>query len=201
MRAVGIVQTAFGNQEVVDDLPSQDGLGDDPGNILKSDSAVPDPLRVDHHRRTVLALVEAARVIGPGQGTEPGLPEFELEGFLERLEARWIAASPLMTRVANIAADENVMREGRHVSSHKYGVNHDAPGRDHTALGTGQRPCILADGHSFASPPHADEILARRLQLPRCGRSDAVVFNGTLGVIAVFHKERTIAGNHCSFLK
>jgi len=119
MGTVGIVQAAFGNQEIIEDFSSQDCFGDDPGNVLGGDPAIPDSLGIDHDVRSVLALVEAAGMIGPGQGTESGLPEFDLESFLERLEARRVAATPLVARVADVTADEYVVREGRHVSSHE----------------------------------------------------------------------------------
>src|SRR5271166_3452990 len=91
MGTVGIVQAAFGNQEIIEDFSSQDRFGDDPGYVFGGDPAIPDSLGIDHDGRSVLALVEAARMIGPGQGPESGLPELELEGILERLEARRVA--------------------------------------------------------------------------------------------------------------
>ncbi len=132
MGTVGIVQAAFGNQEIIEDFSSQDRFGDDPGYVFGGDPAIPDSLGIDHDGRSVLALVEAARVIGPGQGPESGLPEFELEGILERLEARRVAATPLVARVADVTADENVVREGRHVSSHEMWLKSVATGQGKT---------------------------------------------------------------------
>ena len=132
MGTVGIVQAAFGNQEIIEDFSSQDRFGDDPGYVFGGDPAIPDSLGIDHDGRSVLALVEAARMIGPGQGPESGLPELELEGILERLEARRVAATPLVARVANVTADENVVREGRHVSSHEMWLKSAATGQGKT---------------------------------------------------------------------
>ena len=132
MGTVGIVQAAFGNQEIIEDFSSQDRFGDDPGYVFGGDPAIPDSLGIDHDGRSVLALVEAARMIGPGQGPESGLPEFELEGILERLEARRVAATPLVARVADVTADENVVREGRHVSSHEMWLKSAATGQGKT---------------------------------------------------------------------
>ncbi len=132
MGTVGIVQAAFGNQEIIEDFSSQDRFGDDPGYVFGGDPAIPDTQGIDHDGRSVLALVEAARMIGPGQGPESGLPELELEGILERLEARRVAATPLVARVANVTADENVVREGRHVSSHETWLKSAATGQGKT---------------------------------------------------------------------
>jgi len=132
MGTVGIVKAAFGNQEIIEDFSSQDCFGDDPGNVLGGDPAIPDSLGIDHDGRSVLALVEAAGMIGPGQGAESGLPEFDLESFLERLEARRVAATPLVARVADVTADEYVVREGRHVSSHEMRLKSVATGQGKT---------------------------------------------------------------------
>jgi len=132
MGTVGIVQAAFGNQEIIEDFSSQDRFGDDPGYVFGGNPAIPDSLGIDHNRRSVLALVEAARMIGPGQGPESGLPELELESILERLEARRVAATPLVARVADVTADENVVREGRHVSSHEMWLKSAATGQGKT---------------------------------------------------------------------
>ena len=139
MGAVGIVQTAFGNQEIVEDFSSQDRFRDDPGNVLEGDSAIPDSLGIDHDGRSMLALVEAARVIGPGQSAEAGLPEFDLESILERLEPLGVAAAPLVARITNVTADENVVREGRHVSSHEMGLKIVATDQEENAP-PGPRP-------------------------------------------------------------
>jgi len=132
MGTVGIVKAAFGNQEIIEDFSSQDCFGDDPGNVLGGDPAIPDSLGIDHDGRSVLALVEAAGMIGPGQEAESGLPEFDLESFLERLEARRVAATPLVARVADVTADEYVVREGRHVSSHEMRLKSVATGQGKT---------------------------------------------------------------------
>ena len=137
MGTVGIVQAAFGNQEIIEDFSSQDRFGDDPGNVFDGDPAIPDSLGIDHDGRSVLALVEAAGMIGPGQGAESGLPEFDLESILERLEARRVAATPLVARVADVTADENVVREARHVSSHEMWLKSVATGQGKTLRRTG----------------------------------------------------------------
>jgi hypothetical protein len=122
MGTIGIVQTGLGNQEVVEDFSSQDRPGDDPGHVLDGDPAIPDSLGIDHDGRAMLTLVEAARVIGAGQGAKSRLPQLNLESIFERLETRRVAAAPLVAGFTNVPADEDVVREGRHVSSHESGL-------------------------------------------------------------------------------
>ena len=111
MGTVWIVETAFRNQEIVQDLPLQDGLADDPGDIRERDLAVPDTLRVDHDGRAMLALIETTSVIGPGQRAEPGFPELDLERVAERLAAFGVTTSPFVAGLSNISADKNVVME------------------------------------------------------------------------------------------
>ncbi len=76
---------------------------------------VPDPLRVDHHRRAMLTLFEAAGMIGANQRAEPGLLQLLLEGLAQGLLPLGVAASALVPGSTHVAADEDVMGEGRHV--------------------------------------------------------------------------------------
>ena len=85
MRAIRIVQTLVGDQQVVQDLASQDRLGHDPGHVIDGDPSVPDPLRINDDGRSVLALLQASRMIRTGQRAEPGVFQFFLEGFAQRL--------------------------------------------------------------------------------------------------------------------
>jgi hypothetical protein len=115
MGTVGIVQAALGNQQIVEDLPSQDGLGDDSRDVVDRDLAIPDPLRINHHGWTMFALVKAASVIGAGESTETRFLELGLESTPERLTTLGVAATPFMAGLANVSADENVMGKSRHV--------------------------------------------------------------------------------------
>lgn len=167
MGAVGIVQAAIGNHEIVEDFPSQDRSGDDPGDVLGGDSAIPDSLRIDHHGRSVLALVKAARMIGPGQYAESGLLEFQLESVPECLSARRVATTPLVARISNISADENVVRERRHVSSHETWLKSVVTNKgdrfrrnefltDRIASGRIPRQSICRQGNSRGSHPQPE---------------------------------------------
>src|SRR5262249_5580838 len=112
--AIGVVQAGVGDQEVIEDLPPDEGLLDDPGHVLGRHAAVPDPLGVDHDGRAVLALIEAARVVGAGERPEAGLLQGLLEGVAQVLLALGVAAAALVAGLADVAADEDMVREGRH---------------------------------------------------------------------------------------
>jgi hypothetical protein len=167
MGTIGIVQAGLVNQQVVEDLPSQDRPGDDPGDVLDGDLPVPDSLGINHDGRPVLALIEAARVVGSGQQAETRLPELDLEGILECLGAVGVAATPLVAGLANIAADENVMSKGRHIASHESWLEIGKPG---------QAGAILRAGTI------ADRIAFRQSRRQSISRSGAVRANRGKGL-------------------
>ena len=59
----------------------------------------------------MLALIQTAGVIGPGQRTDTRFLELDLEGVPERLAALRITASPPVAWLSNIPADKNVVSE------------------------------------------------------------------------------------------
>src|SRR4051794_5702837 len=79
MRTFGIIQAGVRDQEVVEDLAADQRLRHDSRNVVDRDVTVPDPLGIDHHRGTMLALFQAARLIGSGQEAEAPLLELLLE--------------------------------------------------------------------------------------------------------------------------
>ena len=89
------------------------------GTSPNSNTAVPNALRVDHHGRAVLALLQAAGVIGTRQGPEAGLLELILECVAEGLTAIRVATTSLVAGVPDIAADEDMVRKSRHIRSHR----------------------------------------------------------------------------------
>ena len=117
MRAMGVVQAALGDHQVVEDLAPQDRPGDDPRDVRDGHVPVPDPLGIDHDGRPVLALVEAAGMIGPGDRPETRLLQLHLEGVLEGLTPFRVAAAPPVAGLADVAADENMMRKCGHIRS------------------------------------------------------------------------------------
>ena len=117
MGTVWIIQTAFGDQEIFQNLPFQNGPRDDPGYIFQRDLTVPDALGIDDDGRAMLALIETTRVIGPGQRPQPRFLELGLESLAERLAAFGVTTPSFVARRSNITADKDVVREGRHVLS------------------------------------------------------------------------------------
>src|SRR5262249_23143517 len=72
--AIRIIQAGICDQQVVDDLAPKDRLGHDPTNVLDRHMAVPDSSGINHHGRSMLTLVQAARVVGPHERTQPCRP-------------------------------------------------------------------------------------------------------------------------------
>src|SRR5262249_20393424 len=102
------------DEQVIEDLASEDGPGHDPRHVFDPHPAIPDPLRVDHHRGTVLALLQATGVVSPGQHPEPGSLEFLLERLPQRLLAGRIAAAALVAPLTDIAANKDMVGKCRH---------------------------------------------------------------------------------------
>src|SRR5579875_772986 len=113
MRTIGIIQAIVRDQQVVEDLAPQDCPADDPWHVLDLDPSVPDPLRINHDRRAVLALLQATCVIGPDQRPEPGLLQLPLERVPKRLPALRITAATPVPGFADIPADKDMMGKGR----------------------------------------------------------------------------------------
>lgn len=67
MRTIWVVQAGLIDQQVGEDFPAHECRLDDARNVVKLHAAVPDALRVNHHGRPVLALVETPRVVCPGK--------------------------------------------------------------------------------------------------------------------------------------
>jgi hypothetical protein len=111
---VGVVQAIIGDDEVIENLTADQGLGDDPRHIVGPDAAVPDGLRIDHDDRTMLALIETAGLVDSRPTPEPGPFQFLLEGVPQGLRAGWIARTSRVPRLPHVAANEHVMSKGWH---------------------------------------------------------------------------------------
>ena len=66
----------------------------------------------------MLALIEAAGVVGAGDLRQSGSLELGLEGVFQGLLASGVATTSFVAGFANVAADENMMGEGRHDDLH-----------------------------------------------------------------------------------
>lgn len=96
-------------------LSADDMRVDDLVNIGFGDVAVPDGLGIYHDVWSVLALIEAAGLIGADSALQATLGEFLLEKFLQAGLGGGIAASAGMARRALVSAYEDVVLEFRHV--------------------------------------------------------------------------------------
>jgi hypothetical protein len=81
------------------------------GNLYVS---VPDGIGIHHHRRTVLALIEAAGLVGANAVFQSTKRQLGLEGLLKLSRAGRVAASASMSRRALVAAYEYVFCEFSH---------------------------------------------------------------------------------------
>ncbi len=77
------VETGIGQPKPLYGAAVEEVLGDDLLDILDVDEAVPDGLRVDHDDGAVLALVEAAGLVGPDMVLQSGFLDGVLDGVLE----------------------------------------------------------------------------------------------------------------------
>jgi len=75
---------------------------------------IPDRIWINYEIRSVLALIETARLVGADLALEAMFGQFLLEQFLQYRLAGGIAASPRTSRRAPVAADENVFFEPGH---------------------------------------------------------------------------------------
>jgi hypothetical protein len=82
--------------------------------IFKPDKAIPDSLGIDHNRWTVLALVEAAGLVGADKMLQSSLFDGILEGGFKLLTAFGKAAWPRRGFVAFVGADKDMVLKCRH---------------------------------------------------------------------------------------
>jgi hypothetical protein len=85
------------------------------GRIYK---AVPDRLRVDHHRRPVLALIQASRFIRAHLGAHTGFGQLLLEKSLEIAFPGRIARSPRMPLGPLVTTYKDVVQKLGHAQSY-----------------------------------------------------------------------------------
>ena len=145
---------------------------DDPRDVLDRHAAVPDPLRVDDDGRPVLALVEASRVVGTGQGAESGFFQLFLERVAQRLVPLGVATASLVPGRAGIAADEDVMGERRHHRFRSEGMRVERGEEDRRS----PLPLIVKTAGRSVKPSPGPGVLARAVQ-QECRREDGFILN------------------------
>lgn len=84
------------------------------GDVGNIDVAVPDGVGVDHHRWTMLALVQAAGRVRAHRCLNPGLRQLRFEGPLQVSTSCRIAASTRMPVGPLVPAYKDMFREIRH---------------------------------------------------------------------------------------
>ena len=80
VRAMLGVEAGCGQAQTFHGAAVDEVLCDDFLHVFQLDEAVPDSLGIDHDRRTMLALVEAAGFVGADEVLEAGIFDGVLEG-------------------------------------------------------------------------------------------------------------------------
>src|SRR5712664_3151554 len=99
--------------QAFDGLSADQVLLDDLLHVLHGDPAVPDALRIDHHRAAALAIVQAPGLVGADLARKPPRLQRRLEGLVERFAPLLRAGAAGMAGAAIVEADEQVLAEGR----------------------------------------------------------------------------------------
>ena len=79
MLARSRIQATVGKPQPLDRFPANNVRFDDLVNVGFGDIAVPDGFWINHNIRPVLALIEAARLVGPYSAFEPAFGQFLFE--------------------------------------------------------------------------------------------------------------------------
>jgi hypothetical protein len=111
VRATLGIQAGIGQAQARHGAAVQEVLADDLGDVLDVHEAVPDGLGIDDNDGAVLALVEAAGLVGADLVLQTGRLDGVLEGGFELLASPWAAAWTRGALVALVGADEEVVLE------------------------------------------------------------------------------------------
>lgn len=114
MRATLGVQTGSGEAQAFDGTTVDKVLGDDLIHIFDLHEAVPDGFGIDHDDGAMLALVEAAGLVGADEMLETRIFDGVLEGGFQLLAASGKAAWAGCVLVTLVGADKEVMLKFRH---------------------------------------------------------------------------------------
>ena len=114
VRTILGIEAGVGQAEAFYRTAVEEVLGDDFLDVFDVDEAVPDGLGVDHDDGTVLALIEAARLVGSDMVLETGVLDGVLEGGFEFFTAIRKAAWTRGAFIALVGANEDVVVKFRH---------------------------------------------------------------------------------------
>jgi len=114
MWATLCIQTRIGQPQPLHGPAMRQMLRDDLLHVPHINKPIPDRIRIDHHHRPMLALIQATQLIGPDLPLQPGLLDRVFEGRLQLLAVLSGAAWTRSARVTLIRADKNMMLELSH---------------------------------------------------------------------------------------
>jgi hypothetical protein len=103
------------NEQTLYDLPSNEMALDDLDDIVHGDLAVPDLFRINDEGDAVLALVEAAGVVGPNALAKASRGQLLLELVSYLHPVFGVATATRMPSSALVGANEDVSFESRHL--------------------------------------------------------------------------------------
>jgi hypothetical protein len=114
MRATLCIQTRIGQPQPFDGPPAQEMFLDNLLHIPHVNEAIPDRIRIHHNNRSMLALVQASKLIGPDFTLQASLLDGILEGRFELFASPIGAARARSALFPFVDANKDMMLELRH---------------------------------------------------------------------------------------
>ena len=122
------IQAIVREHQALDWLAADDVRFDDLVDVGLGDVSIPDGVGIDHEIWAMLALIEAAGLVGSHFAFEAAFGQLLLEEFLQVRVTGGVAASPRMSRRALVAAHENVFFELGHGITEQNSTNASCDG-------------------------------------------------------------------------
>src|SRR4051812_1354377 len=108
MRTRRCIQTSIGYHQPAHGLPTDDVRLYDLIEVFFANPAVPNRFGINHHVRSMLALIEAAGLVRAHPALQPTVAKLRLQCFLQLRLPSWVAAPSRTGRIAHVRADKNV---------------------------------------------------------------------------------------------
>jgi hypothetical protein len=108
MRAALRVQALVGDLQPLDGAASNQVLGDDLGGVFGFDATIPVSLRIDHNRRTMFALVQAAGFVDPNSSDKASFADELLKPRVQFARSILRAGRPGRVGGTGVVADKDV---------------------------------------------------------------------------------------------